>query len=215
MLDCKFDSTMVHQNKTSCVFKYRCYFERNYYFWTFYSLTGLLMKKILSLALVFVFFYSIIGFYLNFEIEQYQVKEAIKEKIIKNLPDNELTLVKISSGDYEKITWTEEGNEFRYNGNMLDVVKIRTGADTTYYYCFNDEKESKLFADLDKLVREQTDNSQSRTNQKKQDITYLFYEPTYMQCLAETPVLYFSYPSRYKSICTDVLSPPPRKINLG
>jgi len=168
------------------------------------------MKKIISIVLVFVFFYSIMGFYLNFEIAQYRIKEEIKEKIINNLPEKELTLVKISSSDNNKITWMEDGKEFRYDGNMFDVVRIRTKSDTTYYYCFSDEKESKLFVNLDKLVKEQTDNSQSRTNQKKQDITYFFHETFFTHCLTETPNLYFNYTSRYKSIDTKVLSPPPR-----
>lgn len=173
------------------------------------------MKKIFSLTLIFILFYSIIGFYLNFEIEKSQIKEEIKEKIIQHLPEKLLTLIKISSGDKERITWTEEGKEFRYHKNMFDVVKIKTKGDTTYYYCFNDEKESKLFVNLDKLVKEQTDNSQSRTNQKKQDITYFFHELSYTQCLTEIPFLYFNYPSRYKSIYTDVISPPPRIISIG
>jgi predicted P-loop ATPase/GTPase len=150
------------------------------------------------------------GFYLNFEIEQYRIKEEIKFEIINNLPENELTLVKISSGDNEKITWMDEGREFRYEGNMFDVVKSKKATDTTYYYCFNDIKESKLMARLDKLVKEQTDNSQSRTNQKKQEINYFFYEILSTQSLTEKPFFYFNYPRRYKSIDTDILSPPPR-----
>jgi hypothetical protein len=168
------------------------------------------MKKILSIVLVFVLFYSIIGFYLNFEIEQFRIKEEVKEKIINNLPENELTLIKISSRDNEKIIWMEEGREFKYQGNMFDVVRIKKGTDTTYYYCFSDVNESKLLANLDKLVKEQTDNSQSRTNQKKQEINYFFHEILFTQCLTETPVLFFNCTSRYRSIDTDVLSPPPR-----
>jgi len=168
------------------------------------------MKKILSIFLIFVFFYSIMGFYLNFEIVKLRIKEEVKERIIKTLPDNELSMIKISSGDKEKIKWLEEGKEFRYNGNMYDVVRIKKGIDATYYYCFNDKKEYKLLAHLDKLVKEQTDNSQSRTNQKKQEITYFFQKTLSIPRLVEIPVLYFALPSRYQSIVTDVLSPPPR-----
>jgi hypothetical protein len=150
------------------------------------------------------------GFYLAFEIERCQIKEKIKEKLINNLPEKELSLIKISSGESKKITWTEEGKEFRYDGDMFDVVKIRTGKDTTYYYCFNDEKESKLFVSLDKLVKDQTDNSQSKTNQKKHDITYFFHEVLVTYRLTETPILYFNHLSTYKSVVTDVLVPPPR-----
>lgn len=168
------------------------------------------MKKIFSLVLVFVLFYSIMGFYLNFEIEQFRIKEEVKEKIINNVPENELTLIKISSGDNEKITWMEDGREFKYEDKMFDVVKIKNENDTTYYYCFNDVRESKLLANLDKLVKEQTDNSKSRTNHNKQQINYFFHEILFTQCLTETPVRFFNCPSRFRSIDPDVLSPPPR-----
>jgi hypothetical protein len=168
------------------------------------------MKKSLSILLIFAFFYSFIGLYLNFEIAQICIKEEIKEKIIHNLPESELTLIKIPSGTHEKIIWMEEGREFRYQGNMFDVVRINKRADTTYYYCFSDVKESTLMAGLDKLVKDQTDNAQSRTNQKKQEITYFFEKALPTQCLTEITVSYFNFSSRYKSIDTDVLSPPPR-----
>ena len=168
------------------------------------------MKKSLSIVLVFVFFYGIMGFYLNFTIEQYRVKEEIKEKIISSLPENELIQVKISSDELKKLIWTEDGKEFRYNGNMYDVVKIKKSSGITCYYCFNDEKESKLLASLDKLVKDQTDNSSSRTTQKKQTITYFVSSIHLTQCLTEAPVLFFDSPSRYKSVTTDILSPPPR-----
>jgi hypothetical protein len=171
------------------------------------------MKKILPIILICAFLYSILGFYLNFEIAQYRIKKEVKSRIIKNLPVDELTLVKISFSDKKKITWMEEGREFRYKGEMFDVVTIKKGKDTTYYYCFSDVRESKLLARLDKLVKDQTDNSQSRANQKKQEINYFFHKILFTQCLVETSVLYFNYPSSYKSWNAEVLSPPPRIPN--
>jgi hypothetical protein len=168
------------------------------------------MKKIFSVVMVALLFYSFMGFYLNFEIAQFRIKEEIKEKIIRNLPESELTLVRISTGSKEKINWIEEGREFRYHGSMFDVVKIKKGKNTTYYYCYNDVKESTLLANLDKLVKEQTDNSRSRTTQKKHEITYFVHQILFAQCIPETPVLYLSIAPRYTSIHCDVLSPPPR-----
>jgi hypothetical protein len=172
------------------------------------------MKKSLSIVMVFVFFYSIMGSYLNFTIEQYRLKEEIKEKIISSLPEKELTLVKITASDEEKLTWMEDGKEFRYNGSMYDIVKIKRNSGVTYYYCFCDVNESKLLINLDKLVKNQTDNSPSKTTQKKQDITYLFQSILFPQDLPTIPVLYLDCPSSYKSIISDILSPPPRNQGI-
>ena len=169
-----------------------------------------LMKKFFSVVMVSVFLYSMMGFYLNFEIERFRIKEEIKEKIIRNIPENELSLFTFSSANNEKINWVEEGKEFRYHGFMFDVVKIKIRKDITYYYCYSDKKESTLLAHLDKLVKDQTDNSRSRTNQKKQEITYFFQKIFFTPCLAETPFLFIQNSSGYKSVDGDVLSPPPR-----
>jgi hypothetical protein len=168
------------------------------------------MKKLLSFVLAFVFFYSIIGFYLNFTIERYRLKEEIKEKIISSLPENELIQLKLSSVENKKLIWMEEGKEFRYNGNMYDVVKIKRSSGITFYFCFNDEKESKILTNLEKLVKDQTDSSPSRTTHKKHTITYFFQSLLFTQCLTVTPVLFFDSPTRYKSVTSDILSPPPR-----
>jgi hypothetical protein len=168
------------------------------------------MNKIFPFVLIFAIFYNLMGFHLTFEIQQCLIKEEIKEELVGNLPDQALTLIKISSGETSKIDWTEGGKEFRYNGQMFDIVKIKIGSDTTYYYCFNDEKESNLLATLDKLVKDQTDNSQSRMNQKKHEITYFFPEGSFIQSLTEKPIVYFNYFPIYYSFVSSVLSPPPK-----
>ncbi len=168
------------------------------------------MKKILSILLVSVFFYNIIGFYLNYSMEQFRIKEEVKEKIISSLPESELTILKISSSDKGKISWLDEGKEFRYKGEMFDLVKTKQGTDTTCYYCFCDSRENKLLSSLDKLVREQSDRSQSRSVHKNQVINYFFQETSFTQFNHESSVQYPTYVSGHQFIDTDVLTPPPR-----
>ena len=168
------------------------------------------MKQFLSIILVSVFFYSIIGFYVNFEIEQFRIKEEVKEKIIRNLPENKLTILKISSCDNKKITWMEDGKEFRYQGTMFDIVRIVREPGLTCYYCYNDDQESNLLTNLDKLVKDQTESSKSRTNQKKQEINYFYSEILFSSILTESPIIYFFPSSGNYSVLHEVLSPPPR-----
>jgi hypothetical protein len=174
------------------------------------------MKKIFSISLILVLLYSVLGFYLNFKIEQFWIKEEIEQRIIKHLPEKDLTLIKISSANSEKIHWTEESSEFRYDGEMYDVVKTRSANDTTYYYCYNDEKESKLMTCVDKLVKEQTTgNSKSRTVQKKQVITYFFQQVLHTQFINEKSISYLDFSSCYKPVIKEVLSPPAQSIVIS
>lgn len=149
------------------------------------------------------------GFYLNFIVEQCLIRERIKEQIIKQLPENELSLIKVSSREQNKIKWLEDGKEFRYCGIMYDVVKVRNLNDSTYYYCFCDLKESRLLTNLDKLVKDQTDHSQSRTIQKKHQIKVLLQHTLSFECYYTVPVRYFDQPTRYLFHISDVPSPPP------
>jgi hypothetical protein len=169
------------------------------------------MKKFFSISLILVLLYSVLGFYLNFKIEQFWIKEEIEQRIINHLPEKDLTLIKISSANSEKIHWTEEGKEFKFDDEMYDVVKTRSANDTTYYYCFNDEKENKLMYFVDKLVKEQTTgNSKSRSIQKKQVITYFFQQILHTQFINEKSICYLDFSSNYKPIIKEVLSPPPK-----
>lgn len=170
----------------------------------------LLMKKILPLLLLFAFFYYFIGYHFHFQIEQIRIKEEIKEKIINDLPETELTVLKISSVDARKIRWMEDGKEFRYEGTMFDVVKSKQVSGITYYYCFCDIKESRLMSTLEKLVKEQTDQSQPKTIQKKLRINYFVCDHLDATRRNGSTVHYRDYTSGYRVIFTDVLSPPPK-----
>ena len=161
--------------------------------------------------MTFVLLYSIVGFYLDFTIEQLIIRSEIKEKIINNLPENELSLIKISTKGKDNIRWTEESKEFKFNGNMYDIVKCKTIHDTTYYYCFNDDVESKLLLNLDKLVKEQSNNSKSNSITKKQVITFFILPQSFAQNLEGNPLQYYYHSIDYSSVVKDVLSPPPRK----
>jgi len=103
----------------------------------------------------------------------------------------------------------EDGKEFRLEGNLYDVVKIKKEKDSICYYCFCDVKESNLIANLDKLVKDQSDHSKSRTYFKKQQINIFYHDVLHAQRLSESPLHYFNYSSGYKFIYTEVQSPPP------
>jgi hypothetical protein len=169
------------------------------------------MRKILSILMIFIFSYSVIGFYLSFEIEHNQIHKEVQSRIIKSLPESQLAVIKIPFSDKKKIRWKEYGKEFNYEGNMYDVVRSEIRTDTTYYWCFSDEKETKLLVHFDQLIKDQTDHSRSKQIQKKQEVNYFLKEVSSGSFLTEKPMLFCNFSSFYKSIVIDVLSPPPRQ----
>ncbi len=99
------------------------------------------------------------------KIQQYGIRREIKQRITAGAPDQVLALIKIPKTLEEKsrhIFQRIDEGEFRYNGNMYDIVRQEAHGDTTWYYCLSDEKETQLFANLDDLVKRETSRDASQ-----------------------------------------------------
>ena len=94
------------------------------------------------------------GYYIVFKATQFAIKKEIKNIIKHGVPDKNLSLIKVSVDDAKKqaeMEWLED-HEFRYQGQMYDVVRSYTSNDTSYFYCINDKQEEHLFSALDKHI---------------------------------------------------------------
>ncbi|MFA6924260.1 MAG: hypothetical protein WC223_08390 [Bacteroidales bacterium] len=170
------------------------------------------MKKIISILLICGFAYGINGYYLNFKIEQIQIKENIKKEIQKQLKtyNKKLVVLRFSFNELLKIKWIKKNKEFLYNDNMYDIVKSEISNDKIHYYCINDHKEKQLITNFDKSVKEQTGKSKRTNNFKKQINNYFFKEITNTGITKEKSINFFNYTIDYKSVYKNILSPPPK-----
>jgi hypothetical protein len=117
------------------------------------------MRKVASILIVSLLLFNSMGYYIAFKASQYTLRKEIKKKIKNSFSDNDLIQIAVSDNDQEKkaeMEWTDE-HEFRYHGHMFDVIRYRTSNDTTYYSCINDVKEEALFANLDNMVKQQSE----------------------------------------------------------
>lgn len=135
--------------------------------------------------------------------ESYSEEEIIELLIInkKDLAENKIDFKWIHS------------REFRYNGEMYDVVKKEEDDKYFFFHCINDEKEKRLGEEFEKRVNDNSANSkhQQRTSNhfnilisepvQNEDIDItLVYECIFNQWITE----------KYYSIQLDIPSPPPR-----
>ena len=103
------------------------------------------------------------GYYCFCTFKIYLAKQAAKEQILKQIPENLLT--KICAEDYGKaIEWEDAGKEFKLNGAMYDVVKVKNENGKSYIYCIDDKKEDHLLKLLDKVVKSNIENSPSKSS---------------------------------------------------
>lgn len=125
------------------------------------------MKKILAIFIVVLLLFNSMGYYIVFKATQYAIKKEIKNIIKQGVPEKDLSLIKVAVDDVQKqavLEWLDK-KEFRYHGQMFDVVRYYTCNDTTYYYCINDKQEEKLFSKLDNLIEhhsKKTDATRSK-----------------------------------------------------
>ena len=123
------------------------------------------MKRIASSILLLLFLYNIIGYYVVFFWEQCEVKEEMKYWITNSTSENNLTEFVFDKKDFYSLQWTEE-DEFRYNGNMYDVVKTRVNQNGTItIVCISDKKEKELFTQLEEQTKQNSENSAGRKNE--------------------------------------------------
>lgn len=112
---------------------------------------------------------GVFGEWLVFYMIRSEIRREIYEKIEGSVPAESLVLVKIANDNLPKnFQFTEAGREFRYNGQMYDIVHQEVKNDTTLYYCIHDIRESQLYANLEQQVQEEfSSNPQHQTKHKE------------------------------------------------
>jgi len=172
------------------------------------------MKLLFSYILLTIFAYSIVGYYPVFLWSQGEVKDEIAQRIRNVVPPDEISVLIFNETDYAGLVWNDD-KEFRYNGNMYDVVKISKKENgNIHIYCLNDKKETALLTELEK----QTQNNSSRSTSENQGQNQFgpfvnFYLPanTNTDFVPEaSTILAPNFQSLFISFIGDIPSPPPK-----
>ena len=175
------------------------------------------VKKTISILVLSVFIYNAIGFlalypvlsgyykYLGLQsVEKPKDKELV-ETLIFNKAD-------ITNGRVD-FRWIHS-REFKYNGDMYDMVEKKETATLLILYCVNDEKEKDLENNFQNKLEENTGNKKQRANRielKKiisEPICFLIPEKLDFRSLKYKAYIY----SRYNQISKEILTPPPQNV---
>jgi hypothetical protein len=107
--------------------------------------------------------------------------------------------------------WIHSG-EFKYNGNMYDIVKKEENDKRHFLYCINDTKEKKLEEEFAKKIQENSSDDKHFSSTFKFNIS--ISEPVQSEnvriTLACDLQTYYWQTDSYKSLHLDIPSPPPR-----
>lgn len=116
---------------------------------------------IVAIMLFLLISHGIIQFGI-FEVTQKNLRSETVDQIKKGIPQDQQVILGFGIKAYRdissRIDWKEQ-NEFRLDGKMYDILKTEVSEDSVYLYCLIDREESDLYAILNELIEEESENS--------------------------------------------------------
>jgi len=139
------------------------------------------------------------------------------QQIKAGVSDADLTEIRVTSENENQLIW-KDGEEFRYQGMMYDVVhKEKADNKTTVYHCLTDTQENTLLADLEELIKKNKKNKNSRKSPVKTFFKVLNkispqFQKQGIAIFERNPEVIFQYVNYYNPPKLDISSPPPKSV---
>jgi hypothetical protein len=176
------------------------------------------LKKIISILILTFFIYNTFGFLvvhpflsiyyksLGLNKAEFPSEKELIERLVFNKED-------ISSRKINFI-WIHS-REFKYNGDMYDIVKKEESDEHFILYCINDTKEKKLEEEFEKNLHKSSKEDKNRSSAGNYNIS-IISEPAKSEQISidssyECGCVSWST-GLYKSLLLDIPSPPPRSV---
>ncbi len=169
------------------------------------------MKKAISIFLLSLFLFNILGYYIVFKAAQYQ----IQTEVYKNVRLKELTTLIISKKDISAVEWLKQGKEFRYKGDMYDIVSSEETNEKITFRCIKDDKEKHLAEVLEGHIDSHVASDQPGQNKSSKNLTNhlikFYFSPTIpvMHSVNCSSIIYTYKELSYSDTFLKITSPPP------
>ena len=111
------------------------------------------MKRIFAIILLICLSLTILGYHFVFHYQITLAKTQMKKELLSNKHDSDMVLFEFTQDQMNELEW-ENSHEFRYHGNMYDVVNKSIKDDKTILSCVSDKKETALIKYYMKVNRE-------------------------------------------------------------
>jgi len=171
------------------------------------------MKKAITLSLLPVFLFSILGWQWMFFLKLYS--HELKEwNRVPSEREQALVVIRIADGKAEKETYFINGHELIHNGKLFDVkVKTKRGNDLLCY-CERDASEENLLSSFNLKTKDSFDNSFAADSKTQKVVKLSIFENEGTARL-QVPVVTgldlnpcFKIPFRLSSVCDSFFVPP-------
>tara|TARA_B100000614_G_C14459075_1_gene457651 strand:+ start:113 stop:622 length:510 start_codon:yes stop_codon:yes gene_type:complete len=153
-----------------------------------------------------------------YKLQELNIKSEVKQQIKLGIAETDLITLAIPKHLEEKANPEFKRiheKEFRYKGEMYDIISKVVKDDTTYYDVIHDPKESKLFAKLDELANNELNNdpAQKKISERIKSLFAANYIPSKSDIISNFPYsisTFCYYGKTYDDIFLPISSPPPK-----
>ena len=119
------------------------------------------MMRLLASILLSVLLLHSVGPLALLQWQQQQIRREMKRAIRAGLPEDRLIRFVFVSEDRlaggGRVEWIE-AHEFRHRGVMYDIARTVVAEGRTVRYCVRDDAETAVYAQLDRLAREESNS---------------------------------------------------------
>lgn len=175
--------------------------------------------KTASIILLIALLSSSVFYCISLNITLIEARLDAREKLSKQIPNQDLTLIKIPSKDAKEI----EEKEIWYNDKLYDIETTVISNDTIYYYALEDQKEQEALG----MIYEHFNTEFNSLNTQGFKLTfhkssskgiyqlYCFKRYEYKQHRNSSFVDYTNQNSSCSPGFHRVLTPPPKNISIS
>jgi hypothetical protein len=171
------------------------------------------LKKAATISLLAVIFYTQLGYFGQFVIQQSILKEEAREAWVAALPDQNFYRIQLAAVEASG-HWTEPGRECWYKNHLYDVIRAKTEGGVVWLYCMDDEREATLIRKSGEVTHANQDGPDKKANHS--------LSPRIGDWLAETTSLRLDRPLKaidrhygdrtrpLSAGCKETIAPPPK-----
>jgi hypothetical protein len=179
---------------------------------------GIYLKQTITILLALVFVYNTMGFLFIQPLLVRYYKQLGMNEAANPSNKNKIELMVFNKEDIlnQKINfrWIHS-REFKYNGDMYDIVKKEENKNQLILYCINDTKEKKLEEEFEKRVHQNTSENKQRPSANFQ-LNILLSEAVQNENISTELLPEYIFREQliigYKSNHLEIPSPPPRFV---
>jgi hypothetical protein len=155
--------------------------------------------------------------YIWYSFERENIRAGVKSRIRSGIDRKELTMISLHTSILDSELHWVKPHEFRFRGEMFDVVETTVSNDTVHYLCYPDEKENILNKKITGMVNDAF--GQHPANQEHQKQIRNFFNSNYLPVSQTVHQQMFSsifpywpfFGERMVGLEPEPLQPPPRK----